>query len=54
VLELDRLDRAILRLRGQGLQVSATGELASGTGELAREREEVRAAIRAVGSRLET
>ena len=46
VLELDRLDRAILRLRGQGLQ-------ASGTGELARQREDVRAAIRSVGVRLE-
>jgi DNA primase len=46
VLELDRLDRAILRLRGMGPQ-------ASGTGELARQREDVRAAIRSVGARIE-
>ncbi len=47
VLELDRLDRAILRLRGQGQE-------ASGTGELARRREVVRVAIREVIARLET
>jgi DNA primase len=44
VLERDRLDRAIIRARGQG----------GGTGELAREREDVREAIRAVGVRLES
>ncbi len=44
VLERDRLDRAIIRVRGQG----------AGTAELARERETVRDAIRAVGGRLET
>jgi DNA primase len=43
VLERDRLDRAIIRVRGQGV----------GTGELAKEREVVREAIRAVGGRLE-
>ncbi len=47
VLELDRLDRAILRLRGQGPEVS-------GTGELAKRREVVQSAIRAVVARLET
>jgi DNA primase len=44
VLDRDRLDRAIIRVRGQG----------AGTAELARERERVREAIRAVGARLET
>jgi DNA primase len=44
VLERDRLDRAIIRVRGQG----------AGTGELARQREAVRDKIRAVGVRLET
>ncbi|HEX8974871.1 MAG TPA: DNA primase [Solirubrobacteraceae bacterium] len=44
ILERDRLDRAIIRVRGQGV----------GTGELARQRELVRDAIRAVGSKLET
>ncbi len=43
VLERDRLDRAIIRARGEG----------AGTGELAREREAVRDAIRAVVARLE-
>jgi DNA primase len=43
VLERDRLDRAIIRVRGQGV----------GTGELAKEREVVRDAIRAIGGRLE-
>jgi DNA primase len=47
VLELDRLDRAILRLRGQG-------EEASGTGELAKQREAVLTAIRAVVVQLES
>ncbi len=46
VLDRDRLERAILRVRGQG-----TGR--AGTAELARERETVRDAIRAVGTRLE-
>lgn len=44
VLERDRLDRAIIRVRGQG----------AGTADLARQREVVRDAIRAVGGRLET
>jgi DNA primase len=44
VLERDRLDRAIIRVRGQG----------AGTGDLARERETIREAIRAVGSDLES
>ncbi len=44
VLERDRLDRAIIRVRGQG----------AGTGELARQRETIREAIRAVGSDLES
>jgi DNA primase len=44
VLERDRLDRAIIRVRGQG----------AGTAELARERETIREAIRAVGSNLES
>jgi DNA primase len=44
VLERDRLDRAIIRVRGQG----------AGTADLARQREIVRDAIRAVGGRLET
>lgn len=48
VLERDRLDRAIIRVRGQGT------ETLTGTGELAREREVVREAIRAVGARLES
>jgi DNA primase len=43
VLERDRLERAIIRARGTG----------AGTGELARERELVRAQIRAVGDRLQ-
>jgi DNA primase len=43
VLERARLERAIIRARGEGL----------GTGELAREREVVREAIRTVVSRLE-
>jgi DNA primase len=43
VLERDRLDRAIIRVRGEG----------AGTGELARERETVRDAIREVVARLE-
>jgi DNA primase len=43
VLERDRLDRAIIRSRGDG----------AGTGELASEREVVREAIRSVGARLE-
>ncbi|MDQ6836093.1 MAG: DNA primase [Actinomycetota bacterium] len=43
VLERDRLDRAIIRVRGQG----------GGTGDLARQRETVREAIRAVGAKLE-
>jgi DNA primase len=43
VLERDRLDRAIIRVRGQGV----------GTGELAKEREVVREAIRTIGGRLE-
>jgi DNA primase len=43
VLERDRLDRAIIRVRGQG----------AGTAELARQREVVRDAIRAVGGNLE-
>ena len=43
VLELERLDRAIIRARHQG----------AGTSELAREREAAREAIRAVGTRLE-
>jgi DNA primase len=43
VLERDRLDRAIIRARGSG----------AGTSELARERETVREAIRAVVARLE-
>jgi DNA primase len=43
VLERDRLDRAIIRVRGQGV----------GTGELAKEREVVRDSIRAIGGRLE-
>ena len=47
VLERDRLDRAIIRARGQ------SGEAAV-TGELARQRESVREAIREVGSRLES
>ncbi len=56
VLERDRLDRAIIRVRGHGAEVIGTGQLARepGTGELAREREVVRDAIRAVGARLET
>jgi DNA primase len=44
VLERDRLDRAIIRVRGQG----------AGTGDLARQRETIREAIRAVGSDLES
>jgi DNA primase len=44
VLERDRLDRAIIRVRGQG----------AGTAELARQREVIRDAIRAVGANLET
>ena len=47
VLERDRLERAIIRARGNANE-------GAGTAELAREREGVRAAIRAVGSRLET
>jgi DNA primase len=43
ILERDRLDRAIIRVRGQG----------AGTAELARQREVVREAIRAVASDLE-
>ncbi len=43
VLELDRLERAIIRARGEG----------AGTSELARERERVREEIRAVVARLE-
>jgi hypothetical protein len=43
VLERDRLDRAIIRARGHGM----------GSNELARERETVRDAIRAVVARLE-
>ena len=43
MLERDRLDRAIIRARGEG----------AGTGELAREREAVRDAIRAVVAQLE-
>jgi DNA primase len=43
VLERDRLDRAIIRARGDG----------AGTGELASERERVREAIRSVVARLE-
>jgi hypothetical protein len=43
VLERDRLDRAIIRARGDG----------AGTGELASEREVVREAIRSVVARLE-
>jgi DNA primase len=43
VLERDRLDRAIIRARGSG----------AGTNELARERETIREAIRAVVARLE-
>jgi DNA primase len=43
VLDRDRLDRAIIRARGGG----------QSTGELAREREDVREAIRAVVARLE-
>ncbi len=44
VLERDRLDRAIIRVRGQG----------AGTAELARQRELIREAIRAVGTKLES
>jgi DNA primase len=44
VLELERLERAILRARSEGV----------GTSDLAREREAVRAAYHAVGSRLQT
>jgi DNA primase len=47
VLERDRLDRAIIRVRGQGAATAA------GTAELARQREIVRDAIRAVGAKLE-
>jgi DNA primase len=47
VLDRDRLDRAIIRARGQ-----ATG--GAGTAELAREREGVRDAIKMVGARIET
>jgi hypothetical protein len=43
VLERDRLDRAIIRARGEG----------AGTGGLAQERERVREQIRAVVARLE-
>ena len=43
ILERDRLDRAIIRARGEG----------TGTGELAREREALRDAIRAIVARLE-
>jgi DNA primase len=49
VLERDRLDRAILRARGQG--GLDTG--AAVTGTLAREREAVQQSIHAVGTRLE-
>jgi DNA primase len=43
LLDLDRLDRAIIRARGEG----------AGTNDLAREREVVREAMRAVVARLE-
>jgi DNA primase len=46
VLERDRLERAIIRARGQGGDGSVTAELA-------REREQVREALRDVGTRLE-
>jgi len=49
VLERDRLDRAILRARGQAGAEAGTAV----TGPLAREREVVRDSIRAVGGRLE-
>jgi DNA primase len=49
VLERDRLDRAILRARGQAGADAGTAV----TGTLAREREAVRDSIRAVGARLE-
>jgi DNA primase len=50
VLERDRLDRAILRARGQ----TGADAGAAVTGTLAREREAVRDSIRAVGARLES
>jgi hypothetical protein len=43
ILELERLERAIIRARGEG----------AGTSELAREREHVRNEMRAVVARLE-
>jgi DNA primase len=49
VLERDRLDRAILRARGQAGAEAGTAV----TSPLAREREAVRDSIRAVGGRLE-
>ncbi len=50
VLERDRLDRAIIRARGQGDQEGGGPQSA----ELARRREKVRDAIREVGSRLQS
>jgi DNA primase len=46
LLDRDRLERAIIRARGHGGEAPVTAELA-------RERERVRASLRAVGTRLE-